>query len=75
MSDWSPASLPRNWLVATAALSLLFVAYSVVVTQRVLLALFPLFGLLSLYLLWRLIVAVEGIADAQQRLADQRERR
>jgi hypothetical protein len=46
-----PGVVPPNWLVATAALSLLFVAYSVVVTQQVLLALLPLFVLLSLYLL------------------------
>lgn len=74
MSDWSPPSVPRAWLGVALVLYVLFTAYSVVIAGRVLLTVFPGLALLSLYLLWRFIVAVEAIADAQQRLADSRER-
>ena len=74
MSDWSPPSIPREWLAVVTVLYLLVLGYSLVVAQEVLvLGLFPGMALVSLYLLWRFLVAIEAIADALQRIARQRE--
>jgi hypothetical protein len=74
MSDWSPPSVSRTWLAVAVVLYALLVAYGVVIAGQLLLTVFPGLFALGLYLLWRFIVAVEAIADAQQRLADARER-
>ena len=75
MSDWSPPSIPREWLAGIAVLYAVLLAYSLVVVQEVLLfGLFPGMALASLYLLWRFLVAVEAIADALQRIAHEREK-
>lgn len=73
MANWSPPSIPQRWLVVSALLFVLLVGYSVIVVQQILLAVFPAFGAVALYLLWRFIVAFEAIADAQQRIAEQQE--
>lgn len=73
MSNWSPPSIPRNWLAALVILYVLFLGYSTLVMGQILLGVFPALGLVFLYLLWRFISAVEAIADAQQRLAYRRE--
>lgn len=50
--------------------SILFIiAYSVVIVQQVLLGVIAALLLSSLYFVWRFFVAIEAIADAQQRLA------
>jgi hypothetical protein len=74
MANWSPPSLPRKWLAAAAALYVLLLAYSVLVLGQLLLGVLPGLLFVSLYVLWRFLAAVEAIADAQQRLADRRER-
>jgi CHASE2 domain-containing sensor protein len=74
MANWSPPSLPRRWLAAAAVLSVLVLVYSVLILGQFLLGLLPTLLLGVLYVLWRFLAAVEAIADAQQRLADQRER-
>jgi hypothetical protein len=48
----------------------LLLAYSIVIAGRLLLGVLPGLILLVIYLLWRLVVAVEAIADAQQRMVD-----
>jgi hypothetical protein len=74
MSGWSPPSIPREWLAVVAVAYLLLLGYSLIVVQEVLvLGLFPGMALVSLYLLWRFLVAIEAIADALQRIARQRE--
>jgi hypothetical protein len=73
MSDWSPPSIPRNWLGAIAVFYVLFLAYSILVSGQLLLGILPGFVIVFLYFLWRGLVAVEAIADAQQRLASQRD--
>ncbi|MFC7134872.1 MULTISPECIES: hypothetical protein [Salinibaculum] len=74
MSGWSPPSIPRQWLVIIGVLYVPLLAYSLVVVQEVVVVgLFPAFILVSLYLLWRFLSAVEAIADALQRIARQRE--
>ncbi|WP_254830977.1 hypothetical protein [Haloglomus salinum] len=75
MSGWSPPSIPRPWLVAALGLYALVVAYSVLIAGQLLLGVVPGLFLVGLYLLWRLLVAVEAIAEAQQRLADHRTER
>lgn len=74
MSDWSPATVPRPWLVALGLLYVLLLGYAVLVAQVLLGGLLAGALGLVLYLAWRFVVAVEGIADAQQRIADRRER-
>jgi predicted tellurium resistance membrane protein TerC len=74
MSGWSPPSVPRNWLLAVGVAYALVFAYGLLVLQQLLLVLFPAVLAASVYLVWRLLVAVEAIADALQRIADQQER-
>jgi membrane protein implicated in regulation of membrane protease activity len=75
MSNWSPPSVPRNWLVVIGAGYALLVAYSLLVVQQVLLGVVvPAVLFVSVYLTWRFLAAVEAIADALQRIAEQRER-
>ena len=73
MADWSPASIPRNWLIAIALLYILFLAYLTLIVQQLLLGVFPGLVIVFLYFLWRGLVALEAIADAQQRMASQQE--
>jgi hypothetical protein len=73
MSDWSPPSVPRNWLVAIAVCYAVLLAYSVLIAGQLLLGVLPGFAIVFLYFLWRALVAVEAIADAQQRLASRHE--
>lgn len=73
MSDWSPPSISRNWLVAIALFYILFLAYSVLIAGQLLLGVLPGFVIVFLYFLWRGLVAVEAIADAQQRMASQQD--
>jgi hypothetical protein len=65
--------VPREWLVGIAVGYLLLVAYMLVIVGQVLLAVLPGVVLVSTYLVWRFIRAVEAIADALQRIADDRE--
>ncbi len=71
MSHWSPATLPREWLVGIIAVYLIGLGYLIVVAQQLLLGVVLGAGMLLLYFLWRLLVAIEAIADAQQTLANQ----
>jgi hypothetical protein len=74
MASWSPPSIPQQWLVAAAVLYVLLFGYSVLVVGQVLLGILPGIVLAVLYVSWRFLAAVEAIADAQQRIARQRER-
>lgn len=74
MSEWSPPAISRPWLVAIGLGYALVLAYSIVIVHQILLGIFLGFLIASLYLLWRFIAAFEAIADAQQRIARQRER-
>jgi len=74
MANWSPPSVPQRWLAAAAVLSVLVFVYAVLIVGQLLLGLLPTLLLGVVYVLWRFLAAVEAIADAQQRLADQRER-
>ncbi|WP_188884437.1 hypothetical protein [Halarchaeum grantii] len=73
MTDWSPPSIPRNWLIAIVVFYILLLAYSLLIAGQLLLGVLPGFVLVFLYFLWRGMVAVEAIADAQQRMATLRE--
>ncbi|WP_280536387.1 hypothetical protein [Halopenitus sp. POP-27] len=75
MTSQSPTSLPRSWTAAVIILGTLILGYSVIIAGQILLGVIPILLLVLLYLLWRFVVAVEAIADAQQRLAARRERR
>ncbi|SEH59840.1 hypothetical protein SAMN05192561_11117 [Halopenitus malekzadehii] len=75
MTSQSPPSLPRSWTAAVIILGTLILGYSVIIAGQILLGVIPVLLLVLLYLLWRFVVAVESIADAQQRLAARRERR
>lgn len=74
MSEWSPPSLPRELVVIIGILYLLLVGYSLFILGQILsFGIIPGILVVSIYLLWRFIVAVEAIADALQRIAYQRE--
>jgi predicted tellurium resistance membrane protein TerC len=70
MADWSPPTVPRAWLVTAVVLYAVVIAYGVLIAGQFLLTVFPGLLVVGLYLLWRFVVAVEAIADAQQRLAN-----
>ena len=73
MSEWSPPTVRRSWLVVFGIGYLLVLAYTVVIAQGILLGI--LIGVLcgALYLGWRFLAAIEAIADAHQRIARQQE--
>lgn len=74
MSGWSPPS-PSNRTVAVVGILLLAVLlYALLIAQHVLLGLFPVVAVGAGYVAWRLLLAIEAIADALQRLATARER-
>ncbi|MFB6201794.1 MAG: hypothetical protein ABEI98_07270 [Halorhabdus sp.] len=74
MSDWSPTSIPRKWAVISGVVYVILLAYALIITQQLFLfAVFPAMFFVSVYFLWRFLVAVEAIADALQRIADYRE--
>ena len=70
MSGWSPPALSRRQLAAVGLLIAVSVVYSVFVAAQLLLVLGPAVLLVTLYFAWRLLLAVEAIADALQRIAD-----
>lgn len=74
MSSWSPPTVPAPWVGVGAVFFLLWLAYCLLIIQQLLLGVLPLFVFAGLYLTWRMLAALEAIADAQQRLADSRER-
>lgn len=73
MSDRSPPTIPLQALPIVVVLYAAVALYFVLVVQRILLAVFV--GLLfaTAYFAYRLLAAVEAIADAQQRMADRQE--
>lgn len=74
MSEWSPRSVPRQWVVGIGLVYALVATYSLLVIQQILLGVVvPAALIVSSYILWRFLVAVEAIADALQRIARQRE--
>lgn len=73
MADYSPPSFSRKWFVGIVLLYVLLLAYSVLIVQQLLLGIIPGIAIGFFYLVWRFLVAVEAIADALQRLAQQRE--
>jgi len=75
MSEWSPPEVPREVLVVVGVAYAAFVVYALVVAQTLLLAAFVGVTFVALYLGWRLLAAIEAIANALQRIAAERERR
>jgi len=74
MSEWSPPPVPRPWVVGVGLVYALSVVYSLFVIQQVFLGVvLPAVAIVSSYILWRFLAAVEAIADALQRIARQRE--
>lgn len=74
MTERSPPQPSWPVLAVVGVSSLAWFLYAVMFTGQIFLGLFfPLFGWTSLYLGWRLLVAVEVIADALQRIARQQE--
>lgn len=74
MADYSPPSLSHEWFVGIVLLYVLLLAYLALVVQQLLLGIIPGIAIGFFYLMWRFLVAVEAIADALQRLAQQREK-
>lgn len=73
MSGWSPPTLSKKQLTVILLAVGASIAYSVGIAAQWLLALGPITLLLVLYLFWRLIRAIEAIAEASQRIADTKE--
>lgn len=74
MSEWSPPAVPRVWVPVGLVLWMAWILYTLVIMQQVVVGLFPAFLLFLAYVAWRFLAALEAIADAQQRLATERER-
>ena len=75
MADSSPPSIPRSWAATIIVLYVLFLLYSILLAAQPLLGLLPALIIIPLYLLWRLLVAIEAIADAQQRIAHKQDQK
>ena len=72
MSDRSPStSLPV--VIGLTVISAFLLVYALIIVQQILLGFMLVTWLVGLYLVWRLLVAIEAIADAHQRIAHQRE--
>jgi|APHM01.1.fsa_nt_gi hypothetical protein len=69
MTGWSPPTLSREQRAGIIVGLLAVAAYSVLIVGQLLLVLFPAAVVVVVYLIWRLVRAVEAIADAQQRRA------
>ncbi|MFB6141571.1 MAG: hypothetical protein ABEJ26_14180 [Halosimplex sp.] len=74
MSDWSPPSLSPTVVAGLAIGSVLLLAYALLIQGSLLLGLLPILLVGLGYLVWRAVAAVEAIADASQRIAEQLER-
>jgi len=70
MPGWSPPTLSRGQLAGIAVGLLAVAAYSVLIAGQLLLVVFPAAAVFVVYLIWRLVRAIEAIADAQQRRAN-----
>lgn len=75
MADSSPPPIPRSWAATIIVLYVLFLLYSILLAGSPLLGLLPALIIIPLYLLWRFLVAIEAIADAQQRIAHQQDQK
>jgi CHASE2 domain-containing sensor protein len=75
VSGWSPPAPSRAVVVGFGAASLLILAYALLIQGAILLGLLPVLLIGLGYLVWRIVAAVEAIADAAQRIADEHERR
>lgn len=73
MSPYSPPSLSRVWIGAMIVFVAVLIAYSLIIIQQPILGIFPVLVIGVLYLIWRFLTAIEAIADALQRIADERE--
>ncbi|MFC6615967.1 hypothetical protein ACFQAS_15375 [Halopenitus salinus] len=69
MAHWSSPALSRSWLGTIVVLYALILAYAIVIVGQLVLGVLPGLVLIVIYLFWRLVVAIEAIADAQQRMA------
>jgi hypothetical protein len=74
MPGWSPPSPSNRTVALVSGLLLVVLLYALLVAQNVLLGLLPVFAVGAGYIAWRLLTAIEAIADALQRLAAARER-
>jgi len=70
---WSPPTVSRQVLAAVGVGYAVVLAYALLVVQQLLLAVLVGVTLASVYLLYRVLLAFEAIADAQQRMADRAE--
>mgnify|MGYP000026359493 CR=1 FL=1 len=75
MSARSRPTPSRTALVGFTIASVLILAYALLIVQQLLLGIVPIVLVGLGYLVWRVVVALEAIADAAQRIADERERR
>jgi hypothetical protein len=74
MSGWSPPRPSRQQVTVVAVLYLLLLAYGLLIIQQILLVVMVGLAGFGLYFGYRLLLAIEAIADALQRMAHQRER-
>ncbi|MFD1585562.1 hypothetical protein ACFR9U_01100 [Halorientalis brevis] len=74
MAGYSPPPIPSSWFGGSVLLFAVLLGYALFIVQTPLLVLFPVVLAGFLYVGWRFLLAVEAIADALQRIAQQRER-
>lgn len=70
MSGWSPPKASNGQIAGIVFVVIVFLAYSTIIAQQLLLGLFPALSIFVLYFAWRFLRAIEACADALQRIAD-----
>lgn len=65
MSPRQSPLIPRVWLVGTGVVYVLLLGYLVVFRQQLLVGVVPGIVLVVFYFLWRVLTALEAIADAR----------
>lgn len=70
MSGWPPPKLSNGQIVGIVLVVVVIFAYSIIITQQLLLGVLPALFVLALYFAWRFLRAIEACADALQRIAD-----
>ncbi|MFB6178808.1 MAG: hypothetical protein ABEI77_03675 [Halorientalis sp.] len=73
MGGYSPPTVPPMWFRGSVLLFVVLLGFALLVTQTPLLVVIPVLLVVGLYLSWRFLLAIEAIADALQRMAQQRE--
>ncbi|WP_430503863.1 hypothetical protein [Haloparvum sp. PAK95] len=74
MAEWTPPTMQPTTKIGIGALVLLLTAYAILIAGQLLLVVQVIAMGATVYVAWRALLAVEAIAEAQQRIAAAEER-